>query len=37
MKLIEDKIHQLHEEARNEQNKQMDKGESLDIIPFLNV
>ena len=27
MKLIEEKIHQLHEEARNKQNKQMNKGE----------
>ena len=27
MKLIEEKIHQLHEEARNKQNVQTNKGE----------
>ena len=27
MKLIEEKIHQLHEEARNKQNVQTSKGE----------
>ena len=27
MKLIEEKIHQLHEEARNKQNTHKNKGE----------